>query len=192
MIQAVIFDFFDVIHADPQKAWLKAHGYKREGAFAEASDLLDLGEITYDEYISRYAGHSGKTEKEVDTSFKSFARLDRGVVRIIKALKQEGVVTALVSNANAAEVRPLLTKHKLTFLFDDIIISSEVGIRKPDPKIFQIALERMNLAPHEVIFIDDTKHNVAAARDCGMHAIHHCSSDQLLLALRAKQVDLQV
>ena len=61
MIEVLLFDFFDVIHADHQKAWLAAHGYKREGGFAEASDLLDAGQIDFEAYLVRYAALAGTT-----------------------------------------------------------------------------------------------------------------------------------
>jgi putative hydrolase of the HAD superfamily len=52
-----------------------------------------------------------------------------------------------------------------------LIISAEVGLRKPDPRIFQLALERLKAAPAEAVFIDDFGINLQAARAAGLHAI---------------------
>jgi epoxide hydrolase-like predicted phosphatase len=72
-------------------------------------------------------------------------------------------LAAVVSGSAASQVlRPL---------FDDFVESSVVGMRKPDPRIFQLALERLGVAAHETAFLDDLGVNVKAARQLGMHTI---------------------
>jgi epoxide hydrolase-like predicted phosphatase len=89
-----------------------------------------------------------------------------------RALRAEGYRTALVTN-NAAEFagswRPLLP---LAELFDAVVDSSEVGLRKPDPRIYHHALERLgNVAPGRAVFLDDWAGNVEAARRLGLHGV---------------------
>jgi HAD superfamily hydrolase (TIGR01509 family) len=56
-------------------------------------------------------------------------------------------------------------------LFDDILISSEVGMTKPDERIFRLAASRLGLEPHECAFVDDSEHNIAAAEAVGMRGV---------------------
>ncbi|WP_289008320.1 HAD family phosphatase [uncultured Thermomonospora sp.] len=58
-------------------------------------------------------------------------------------------------------------------LFDAVVISCEVGMRKPDERIFRHTLELMGLQPHECAFVDDIEHNVRAAEAIGMIGLHH-------------------
>jgi HAD superfamily hydrolase (TIGR01509 family) len=60
-------------------------------------------------------------------------------------------------------------------LFDAVVISGEVGMRKPEPEIFRYACERLDLAPAECVMVDDLPHNVAGAVAVGMVAVHHRS-----------------
>lgn len=94
------------------------------------------------------------------------------VVAAVRAVRAGGVRTALVTN-NIAELaslwRPLLP---LDELFDVVIDSSEEGVRKPDPRIYHLTLERLGgVAPERSVFLDDYPGNVAAAQALGMAGI---------------------
>ena len=186
MIKAVIFDFFDVIHADPQKAWLKDHGFTRDGIFAEASDKLDLGHINADEYFEHYAkGHGTKTAQQIRAEFDSYAKVDEGLVEIIKTLRAAGYKTGLLSNSSSDELRPILDKHLLEPLFDTIIISGEIGLKKPDPAIFELMLQKLGIDAKDAVFVDDTLHNVESAERVGIKGVHHNDAANLRLQLNA-------
>ena len=93
------------------------------------------------------------------------------LVERVRRLRAEGYRTALLTN-NVAEFRDawraMLPADEL---FDVIVDSSEVGRRKPDPRFFELALERLNVAPARCVFLDDFEGNVAAAAALGMRAI---------------------
>jgi HAD superfamily hydrolase (TIGR01509 family) len=59
-----------------------------------------------------------------------------------------------------------------------VIISAEVGLAKPDPRIYQLALERLGVDPPEAVFVDDFLRNVEAARAAGLHAVHFKGPEQ--------------
>ncbi|MFC2055221.1 HAD-IA family hydrolase, partial [Chloroflexota bacterium] len=91
----------------------------------------------------------------------------------------------LISNA-FSELRQMITNvWNIEDAFDDMTISSEVGIMKPEARIFQMALERLDVLPQESIFIDDFPHNVDGARNIYMHAIHFQARDQTLSELES-------
>ena len=94
------------------------------------------------------------------------------VVAATRRLRERGLRTALVTN-NAREFsagwRSLIP---IAELFDAVIDSSEVGVRKPDPAIFSLALRELGgIAPEHAVFLDDFPGNVAAARRLGMHGV---------------------
>ena len=76
---------------------------------------------------------------------------------------------ALVSNFDhPPHAHAVLSKLDLTSYFDSIVISGEIGIKKPDPRIFDTALERIRMIPEEVIYVGDTEDDTTAARAAGM------------------------
>lgn len=93
------------------------------------------------------------------------------MVEFCRGLRSRGIATGLLTN-NAAEFaafwRPLLP---LDELFDDVVDSSEVGMRKPDPRIFALSLERLGVAAEHTAFIDDAPGNVEGARLAGLSPV---------------------
>jgi putative hydrolase of the HAD superfamily len=77
---------------------------------------------------------------------------------------------SVLSNADAS-LRERLRRDDLLSLFDDVVISAEVGVAKPDAAVFRMAAERLGLAPAECVFVDDWDKNVEAAREAGMQAL---------------------
>ena len=72
--------------------------------------------------------------------------------------------TAVLSNADGSLVRTLRDSHGVYDLFDDVVCSADVGMAKPDPRIYALAVRRIGLRPEECVFIDDLAQNVEAAR----------------------------
>jgi putative hydrolase of the HAD superfamily len=93
--------------------------------------------------------------------------------------------TAVLSNADNTLLRRITEEHRIHHLFDEIICSADVGMAKPEPRIYALAAQRIGLPPQECVFIDDIEPNVDAAREAGMHAIcfridlGHSLEDQL-------------
>ena len=82
--------------------------------------------------------------------------------------------TGLVSNSWGA--RPLRRATLLDELFDGVVISGEVGMRKPEPAIYVLGAERVGAAPERCVFVDDLPDNLDPARELGMAAVHHTSA----------------
>jgi putative hydrolase of the HAD superfamily len=77
---------------------------------------------------------------------------------------------SVLSNADVS-LRGRLERDGIHHLFDDIVVSAEVGMAKPEPAVFRLAVERLGLAPRECVFVDDWDRNVEAAREVGMPAV---------------------
>ncbi|MEV5705570.1 HAD family phosphatase [Actinoallomurus sp. NPDC052274] len=99
----------------------------------------------------------------------------------LRRAKGAGVRTCLLSNSwGNTYPRELFAE-----LFDAVVISSEVRLRKPDPAIFHHALELIGLSPEECAFVDDIEHNVRAAEELGITGVHYVDSTSTVARLEA-------
>jgi len=193
-IRAVIFDFGGVIVRTENRAFR----CKLAARLSVTSDELDrlifesesarqatLGEITTQEHweaVRKILNLSAQEFPSVPLAFWGGDILDDALVDYVRSLRPQ-YKTALLSNAWDDLRRELRQTWQIEDAFDEIIISAEVGFAKPDPHIYQLALNRLRVAPDEAVFIDDTPENVDAAGQTGMHAIHFESSQQVRAAL---------
>jgi epoxide hydrolase-like predicted phosphatase len=86
--------------------------------------------------------------------------------------------TGLLSNAWSEARKETEERFHLLGVFDVLVYSAEVHLAKPDPRIFQLALERLGVQPQEAIFMDDFPANIEAANVLGMHGVHFENSQQ--------------
>ena len=107
-----------------------------------------------------------------------------GSVEILGELRMKGHRLHALTNWSA-ETFPI-ARRRFEFLnwFEDIVVSGEVGLAKPDPRIFALAIERCRLDPARTVFIDDSPRNVEAGRNAGLHALHFRDPDQLRADLK--------
>ena len=97
--------------------------------------------------------------------------IDPETIPVLKALKQNKTI-GLVSNFDhPRHVRNILADYKLEPFFDTIIISAEVGVKKPNPAIFSFALEQTGLSQNEVSYVGDTNDDIAGAMAAGIDPI---------------------
>lgn len=187
MIKAIIFDFFGVIRTDSYNAWLARNDIARVGDYFDASLQVDMGRITRDEFllkISELIGHT-VTIEELDAG----AVIDQVVINIAETL-HDSYRLGLVSNAPSKLIRKILADNNLVRLFEKIVISSEVGMVKPNPDIFKYTLQELAITAHEAIFIDDNKQNVEQAEKLGIVGIQFTTITQLKKDLAANGIDI--
>ncbi len=101
---------------------------------------------------------------------RMFAGPIRGAVRCVEALKARGVAVYLLSNVPAEKMPWIRKTFPFLDLFDDLIISAQEGVSKPDPRLFAIAAARAGRPPQKLALIDDKRANVAQATALGFHA----------------------
>jgi putative hydrolase of the HAD superfamily len=94
-------------------------------------------------------------------------------VGLARRARAAGLPTGLLSNSWGAGGYDVYTGHDLNALFDVLVISHLVGLRKPEHPIFELAAARLDRAPADCVFVDDTIANVTAARALGMAAVHY-------------------
>jgi putative hydrolase of the HAD superfamily len=124
----------------------------------------------------------GEQLAALERDFWAGDQVDQQLIAKTRALRPTRK-TALLSNA-WPDLRGALEKlWGIADIFDEIIISAEVGFAKPDPRIYQLTLERLVLKPEEVVFIDDFKHNIEAAEKMGLNTIHFTHTVEVLSEL---------
>lgn len=152
-------------------------------------NLVQTGRITNDDHwrvVGRCLGLAWPDKViAFRTAFFSGDRLDRDLISFIRRLRPRYKI-ALLSNA-PGNLRPWIAEEwgVPDDTFDEIVVSAEEGIAKPDPEIYRVTLARLNVAPHEAIFVDDFVENVEAARALGIKAIHFTSPEALMTQLDA-------
>jgi len=109
---------------------------------------------------------------EMSVMMDSSYRFNEPVIERIGRLREQGYRTALLTNS-VLEFRPALDRDLIgKGLFDVVVDSSEVGLRKPDPRIFTATTDRLGLAPERIVYLDDFVWNVEGARLAGWKVIH--------------------
>jgi epoxide hydrolase-like predicted phosphatase len=141
---------------------------------------LERGELTatdFDEHLGRLLAEQGLEVPEGSMLAGLFAGLRPvdDLWDVAVEARSAGVRTGLLSNSWGTEVYPW---ERLRATFDTLVISGEVGLRKPDPAIFRLAAERLGLEVGQCAFVDDIDRNVHAAAELGMHAVHHTGDAQ--------------
>ena len=97
-----------------------------------------------------------------------------GLWELTSTVRDQGVRTGLLSNSWGFSAYPL---DRLEAHFDELVLSGQVGLRKPDPAIYQLAAERVGVAPSACVFVDDLERNVEVATELGMVGVHHTGDD---------------
>jgi putative hydrolase of the HAD superfamily len=164
-------------YAAVMRPWLSdAYEDDREGD-ANPVHLLERGECTVAEFEAALAARLVRTDGGTVVPDGLLKRMlsatDTKVPAmydLIRTLRAKGLRTGLLSNSWGTDGYP---RDDFPALFDAVVLSAEVGMRKPEPRIFQHAAGLLCLAPAECVFIDDVKANVDAAIACGMTGVWH-------------------
>lgn len=109
------------------------------------------------------------------------------MIELMRELRGRGLRMAILTN-NVREWEPLWrAKLPVDEIFDEVVDSAFVGMRKPDPAIYELTLERLGdgISAGECVFVDDVDINCAAAAELGMHAVHYTSPEQAIGEIRA-------
>ena len=125
-------------------------------------------------------GSALDTERLLDRLFAGL-RPEPQMLELVGSLRERGVATALLSNS-WGNTYPM---EILAPLFDVVVISGEVGLRKPDPAIYRHTLDALGVPAHRAGFVDDLPPSVEAAAAIGMHTILHTDAASTTEALSA-------
>lgn len=147
---------------------------------------FESGRITFDEFAQNFIQEFdlNRTPEEVKHEFVEFVQAPMpGWEDALTKLKQQYHVS-LLSNTNSAHVEKLRDRYDFYAPFDQVFLSHEMGVMKPDPAIFQQVLTALEIPAAAAVFFDDGARNVAAAQAVGMQAYQVDSPQAVLAAMQ--------
>ncbi len=142
---------------------------------------MDVG--AFDDWLARELNTALGTSivpKGVAERLVSNVRLEETMFEMVRRARAAGIRTGLLSNSWGRT-----DYGALVDFFDGVVISGTEGIRKPDPRIYGLAADRVGAEPSECVFVDDVARNCDGARVVGMHAIHHTAPDRTITELES-------
>jgi epoxide hydrolase-like predicted phosphatase len=185
VIKAIIFDCFGVLTTDTWRAFLDS--LPAEADIARARELnhqYDAGLITLEQFLEQVHEATGKSPQLVERMLDNEITKNTPLLDYIKDLKQTYKI-GLLSNIATNWIKDNFLNIEEQALFDTMVFSYEVGMTKPDPRIFELACERLGVEPSEAVMIDDVEWYCQSAQSLGMKAIVYKDFNQLKQDLQA-------
>ena len=142
---------------------------------------LETGALTESEFEEKFGRRLGLKDPEhlIDSMFSGM-QPDERMVAAVKELRAAGLLTGLISNSWSTSH---YDRKLLAELFDTAVISAEVHLHKPQPEIYRLAAERLEVAPEECVFVDDLRENCEGAEAVGMTAVRHRNAQETIARL---------
>jgi len=193
-IRAVFFDHGGVIarteYQAPRQHLAERLGMEYEDVVkivfeSHSSDRAAIGEISAEEHWAKVTKRLKQSASETETIREEFFAgdvIDREIVDYLRSLRLKYYV-GLISNA-WADLREYIASQKYEDAFDHMVISAEVGVMKPEARIYQIALEQAGVSPNEAVFVDDFYENIEGCQAVGMHGIYFQNPEQAMDELK--------
>ncbi len=196
MIRALIFDLFDVLlstelspecHACEMRLQLTDYGLRtamfRSPQFGEAIYGRINEEVLWRDVATTIKA-SQDAWQELAYAFYSCVQVNTELLNFIRDLRPQYKI-AILSNATPAVPLLITQQFHLDQEVDIIVVSAQVGVTKPHPEIYQIAVDRLNIVPHEAMYVDDEKRFVAGAEAIGMRGVQFQNTVQGVAEIQA-------
>ena len=164
-----------------------------EARHEAVSEAFETGRMTLDGYLDHVILHRPRTFDRAD--FRAFMEAQShphgdAIALIARLGRVPGLTLATLNNESLALNRYRIETFGLKPLFTAFFSSCFVGFRKPDPRIFRLAVRVMQVEPDAGLFVDDRDENVEAARETGLQAVRYRSADRLQEALESRGIEL--
>jgi len=148
-----------------------------------ARDLLvefECGRVDEAEFERRFAPMLGVEDEGLVERMFAGSAPDARMLGAVKAARDAGIKTGLISNSWGVDRYP---QQLMDDLFDGVVISGVVGIRKPAPEIYAMGAAAVGLPPEECVFVDDLGFNLKPAKELGMATVLHTDAAQTIVQL---------
>lgn len=178
MIKAIIFDCFGVLASDgwlPYKARYFADNPELEIEVTLLNKDADAGKISYDTFVDKVAQLANLPEKTARQQIENNIP-DEKLFAYIRTLKPKFKV-GMLSNASDNWLDKIFTEEQVA-LFDQISLSCDTGVIKPDADAYKLILQKLGINPDEAVFVDDQPKYVDGAKQVGLHTILYANFEQ--------------
>jgi HAD superfamily hydrolase (TIGR01509 family) len=182
MIRGIIFDCFGVLY---QGSIAHLHELVPETKRAELANLSlssDYGYLSREEFLLQASELLGKTTTEIEAIMQADHIRNAPMIEYVRSLRGRYKL-ALLSNVGRGVIERLFSADELAELFDVVVLSSEVGMVKPDSAIFSLTADRLQLLPSECVMVDDLETNISGAKSIGMEGIIFSTTDKFTSAM---------
>ncbi|MEM6519268.1 MAG: HAD family phosphatase [Cyanobacteria bacterium P01_C01_bin.70] len=156
--------------------------------WVQARSTVDFesGRLNFDEFASAFIAEFQLklSPAIVQREFLEFVQMPMAGCEALLNQLQQNYHVSLLSNTNAAHYEKLRDRYNFYAPFDQVFLSYEIGLMKPDPAIFEYVLRALNIAPAKAAFFDDGERNVAAAKSVGIHAYQVHSPDEVMAIVK--------
>ncbi len=134
---------------------------------------LETGQLEEADFEPKFAAVLGVEPQALIDRLFAGSHPDLEMLGAVEAIRSTGIRTGLISNSWGTR---RYDRDVLARLFDGVVLSGEVGIRKPAPEIYSMGAERIGLDPSVCVFVDDLPFNLPPAQELGMGTVHHTSA----------------
>lgn len=194
---ALLFDLGGVIETispDLVVQEMKKLGFENAEKFfslfqqSEICTAFELGKVTKEEFISYIRDKVSQTissNQIVKAWNANLLGVNEESISILNKIRNLGYKMYILSNTNEIHFSSIQQKfynkysYELSILFDDVFLSFEIGLRKPDNEIYKYVLNKINLEAEQVLLIDDLKANIESAKNMGIKTHYHRTNDPL-------------
>ena len=177
-------DLFDSFRAFCEVEGLEpeaiGQSFRRDPSCRELLIGLETGKLDEQDFERRFAEILGVSSPGLIERLMADSRPNEAMVAAVAAARRQGILTGLISNSWGTR---RYDRAQLAELFDGVVISGEVGIRKPAPEIYELGCEEIGLAPERCVFVDDLPFNLEPAAELGMATVHHTAAEQTISEL---------
>lgn len=185
MIKAVVFDCFGVLAREGFFPYLEKYFEPDSSDKQEAMDTMrrmSAGLLSHDDCIAELARLANISNSEMQAMLTDNPP-DEQLFEYIEVGIKPNFKVAMLSNAGADKTIELFGERR-SLLFDDIVLSYQVGLTKPELEIFELAAKRLGVLVDEIVFVDDVERYCNAAEQVGMRAIWHQDSAETIARLK--------
>lgn len=177
MIKALIFDCFGVLYWDDINRLYNIVGFDKTQSLNDLIHACDHGYISGQDFLEQVSALAETSQDKIAAVMHDKQSANKVLMERVKELKPNYKI-GLLSNMGYDTLDAVFDESQRKEMFDDVLISSEVGLIKPSRDLYELALERLAVAADEVIFIDDRLPNIEGAQLLGMNTILFTTNKQ--------------
>lgn len=182
MIRAIIFDCFGTLVGTSYLTFQNICPPERLKELTDTRTAADYGYLTRDQYAQRIGHIVGLDPQRVMAVIDQQHKRNEALIAYAKLLKRT-YKTALLSNVGSGVMENVFPTYERNMLFNEVVLSCEVGIVKPDRQIYLLTAQKLEVKPEECIMVDDREDFCAGADAAGMIPVRHETNHQTMRSI---------